>query len=371
MKIKSFFETPKKAVLTSLCIVAALVILGTGTVFAAGAIAKSTAIGADKAQNFAFADAGVDPVSAQIDRTEFDFEQGQFVYEVEFTAGGTEYEYRIKASDGAIIKKEMKTVDAKGNAASVQITQEQAKEIALKDAGLAAADVTFTESKLDQDDQITVYEISFRTADTEYEYEINAVTGVIYSKSKEKTVKDNTQNQIDVPNKTPANQDSSRAQTNQNSSQTVNRISLETAKNKALSDAGVSSADATFTKAKLDYDDGIAVYDIEFYTKTHRYDYEINADTGKIISREVEGFQTDAGGNTGNGSTYIGIDKAKSIALSHAGLSDSAVTFAKAKLENDDGKTVYEIEFYHKGSEYEYSIEAVSGKILEYDHDRD
>lgn len=53
---------------------------------------------------------GVDPVSAQITKIEFDYEQGQFVYEIEFVAEGTEYEYWIKASDGSVVKKEIEIV---------------------------------------------------------------------------------------------------------------------------------------------------------------------------------------------------------------------------------------------------------------------
>ena len=44
---------------------------------------------------------------------------------------------------------------------------------------------------------------------------------------------------------------------------------------------------------------------------------------------------------------------------------------SKAKLENDDGYTVYEVEFYKDRMEYEYKIDAATGEIIEYDMDRD
>ena len=61
------------------------------------------------------------------------------------------------------------------------------------------------------------------------------------------------------------------------------------------------------------------------------------------------------------------MDKAKEIAAGHAGISLSGATFSKAKLERDDGYMVYEIEFYSGGIEYEYTIDAVTGDIIEYD----
>lgn len=358
-KVKRFFETPLKAVISILCILAVLALLGTVTVFAASAIAENGAIGVENARNFAFADAGIDPLSAQVVRTEFDFEQGQFVYEVEFTANGTEYEYWIKASDGSVVKKELEIVGVDGTVTSpsAEITADQAKEVALNDAGLAASDVTFTKAKLDREGRIYVYELSFYTADAKFEYEVNASTGDIYSKSRE--------NLVPIEQKPAADSESGAS---------GDEILPESAKSIALADAGVSASDATFTKAKRDYDDGVSVYEIEFYTATHRYDYEIRTDTGEIVGKEVKAFQTETGSGEGDpisDSKYIGVDSAKSVALAHAGLTASSVTFSKAKLDNEDGLVVYEVEFYYNGMEYEYAVDALSGSILEYDCERD
>lgn len=417
-RIRKLFETPRNTAITVVCIAAVLVILGSGTVFAANAIAKNTSIGEENAQNFAFADAGVDPVSAKNVHTQFDFDQGTFVYEVEFIADGTKYEYWIKASNGSILKKEMEVVsmDEPNTETSSQITFEEAEQKALADAGLTASEVTFKKTKLDTEDGISVYDIEFYTETMKYEYEIYADNGKIYSKSKETIVAQETekdQNQQDANQNTqepeqtlPVTNQTSQPDANQtpqpDTSQTSQpdanqtpqgtdqsnggqpadnqpqqsgdgQISLDTAKNTALADAGLSSSDVTFTKEKLDYEDGVAVYEIEFYTSTHEYEYEINATTGSIRSKDVEEHKTSAGQseNVGNSGSYIGIDNAKSIAVSHAGFSVSDVSFSKAKLDKDDGQTVYEIEFYKDGYEYEYKIDAVTGSILEYDTDDD
>ncbi|MCD8181005.1 MAG: PepSY domain-containing protein [Firmicutes bacterium] len=65
-------------------------------------------------------------------------------------------------------------------------------------------------------------------------------------------------------------------------------ITLEEAKAAALEDAGLDADDVTFTKAKLDYDDGALVYDIEFRYGTTEYEYEINASTGAVVSYDVD-----------------------------------------------------------------------------------
>lgn len=385
MKIRKIFSTPLKASLTIISLVAIVAVITGGSVYVARAIAQSSSIGVENAKNFAFVDAGVDPVDAKAVKAEFEYEQGKFVYEVEFTANGTEYEYWINAADGSVVKKNAEIVTLEETNAeastqitpeqtSTQITLEQAKEIALKDAQLTANDVTFTTAKLDTEDGVTVYEIEFLAGDVEYEYEINANTGEISSKKIE--AEDDLRSSASIKAQTTKAPSKDNASKETASSQ----ITLDDAKKKALDDAGVSASNVTFTKAELDYDDGIAVYEIEFYTSTHEYEYEINASSGKIHDKSIEQLEkkkeskkkeSDKTENKDKSGSYIGIDKAKSIAAQHAGLSKSDVSFSKAKLDKDDGKTIYEIEFYKNGTEYEYEIDAVSGKILEYDSEQD
>ena len=140
------------------------------------------------------------------------------------------------------------------------------------------------------------------------------------------------------------------------------QITMEEAKKTACLDLGLSVSEVTFTKEKLDYDDGIALYEIEFFTETQGYEYEIKADTGEIYSKEIEDRKQQ---NFGSSESQVDMEQAKSIAVSHAGFSVSDVAFTKEKLDSEDGITVYEIEFLKDGMEYEYEIDASSGTILE------
>lgn len=65
------------------------------------------------------------------------------------------------------------------------VTLEKAREIAVKDAGIGNAEVSFTKAKLDTDDGVKIYEIEFTYNGNEYEYDINAKTGAIIEKNKE------------------------------------------------------------------------------------------------------------------------------------------------------------------------------------------
>jgi uncharacterized membrane protein YkoI len=142
-------------------------------------------------------------------------------------------------------------------------------------------------------------------------------------------------------------------------------ISMNKAKRIAVKDANRKYSKVDFTKARVEYDDGIKHFDIEFVYKTskyrYEYDYEISM-SGRILE---SGFDRDpiAKGK------FIGIKKAKSIALKKAGLTAGQVTFTSAHREFDDGRYIYDIEFYHGRWEYSFEIAARSGKILEWDKD--
>lgn len=164
------------------------------------------------------------------------------------------------------------------------------------------------------------------------------------------------------------------------SNNTVGDIGIEKANEIAISHAGLSSGSVSFVKAKIDTEDGVKVYDIEFYSGNVEYDYEINAATGAIVSfdQDIENYeiptqpqssaptqaatQPQTAAPTQAASSVISVDKAKQIALSHAGV--SGASFKKVKLDKDDGVRVYEIEFKVGNVEYEYDIDASSGAII-------
>ncbi len=169
------------------------------------------------------------------------------------------------------------------------------------------------------------------------------------------------------------------------SNNTAGDIGIEKAKEIAMSHAGVSAGSVSFVKAKLDYEDGVKVYDIEFYSGNVEYDYEINSATGAIVSfdQDIENYAapTQAATQPQSSATtqaatqpqptaptqaqtasVISVDRAKQIALSHAGV--SGASFTKVKLDTDDGVRVYEIEFKVGNVEYDYDIDASSGAII-------
>ena len=147
-------------------------------------------------------------------------------------------------------------------------------------------------------------------------------------------------------------------------------IGSEKAKSIALNHAGVTSSTAKFVKVERDRDDGRLLYEVEFYAGNKEYDYEILAADGTILSydADIEGYRIPSS-TSSSSSGYIGVERAKEIALQHAGLSSSGVNFVKAEFDHDDGRAEYEIEFHHNFREYEYTIDAASGTILEAERD--
>ena len=151
-----------------------------------------------------------------------------------------------------------------------------------------------------------------------------------------------------------------------NKANKANKISADKAKKIALGDAKLAEKDVTFVKAELGFEDNRLVYDVEFYSGNVEYDYDIDAVSGAIVSsdRDIENYSIPAQQTTATPAADIGIEKAKEIALAHAGLSNDRVSFVKAKLDYEDGVKVYEIEFKVGNVEYEYDIRVSDGAII-------
>ena len=148
-------------------------------------------------------------------------------------------------------------------------------------------------------------------------------------------------------------------------------VTEEAAQQTALDHAGLTAEDVTFLHTHLDRDDGRLVYDVEFYSGSSEYDYEIDAQTGEIVSYDydVESYNPAAGTGQSQTDGYISEADARNAALTHAGLAEADVTFVKTHLDRDDGRTVYDVEFYSGSSEYDYEIDAVSGEVISFDYD--
>ncbi len=169
-------------------------------------------------------------------------------------------------------------------------------------------------------------------------------------------------------------------------------IGIEKAQSIALEHAKISASDVSKLKTELDAENGVMVYEVEFVYDHTEYEYDINAKSGAVekTKKEIDDDWKEHQHSGGNGSSsqgassqaasskpsssqgssgYIGLEKAKSIALQHAGVSGD-VTILKEKLDGDDYPPVYEIEFYKDGTEYEYDIHAQTGAIVKFDREK-
>ena len=295
--MKNILNTPKKKIAAAL--IAAVVIIGCiylATTAAGASNSQNRGIGLEKSIAVALADAGLKQDQVQNLKGSFDKEDGLEVYDVYFQANGFEYEYTIKAADGKILESEIETPDGKIVTAEEarDIGLDKAKAAALTHAGVAEKDVTFTKSKKDSEDGRLVYEFEFVKGSTEYDYEVDAATGSIIAFSKE--TMDSAENVSETPlasGQTSSDQTSSGQSSAGASQPSSNYIGVDKAKSIALNHAGVKASAATFTKAKLDKDDGHYDYEIEFYAGGVEYEYEIDATTGKIRDYDSERMEDD------------------------------------------------------------------------------
>ena len=348
-------------------------------------VCVSKFISLEEAKKIALKDAKLDELTQKIvfTREELSRNQGKPCYLLEFYTGTNQYFYQIDAKSGSIIY------------AGKFITLSEAKKIALDDAGCTDK-VSFTEETLVSGGIKTpYYRLVFADAKTQWTYRIDAVLGIVLEKQQKEIV-------------------------------TTDFISLEEAKKIALKDAGLdeSTQKIVFTREELNRNSGKPCYILEFYTAKKQYSYKVDAKNGSII--EAYHFilladakkiaLDDAGVNVkvvftteelvagGIKSPYyyfvfesdsarwtykidavlgvimdktcdkiisptpefIGLEKAKQIALEDAGLDEAAqkIVFTREELSRNSGKPCYILEFYTAEKQYSYKVDAVSGEIL-------
>ena len=349
-------------------------------------VCVSKFISLEEAKKIALKDAKLDELTQKIvfTREELNRNQGKPCYLLEFYTGTNQYFYQIDAKSGSIIY------------AGKFITLSEAKKIALDDAGCKDK-VSFTEETLVSGGIKTpYYRLVFADAKTQWTYRIDAVLGTVLEKQQKEIV-------------------------------TTDSISLEEAKEIVLKDAGLNEATQkiVFTREELSRNSGKPCYILEFYTAKKQYSYKVDAKNGSII--EAYHFilladakkiaLDDAGVNVkvvftteelvagGIKSPYyyfvferdsarwtykidavlgvimdktcdkiisptpefIGLEKAKQIALEDAGLDEATqkIVFTKEDLSRNSGKPCYILEFYTDKCAYSYKVDAVSGDILE------
>ena len=208
------------------------------------------------------------------------------------------------------------------------ISLEEAKKIALKDAGLneLTQKIVFTRAELNRNQGKPCYILEFYTGTNQYFYQIDAKSGSIIYAGK--------------------------------------FITLAQAKKIALDDAGCMDK-VSFTEEIL-VSGGIKTpyYRLVFNDAKTQWTYRIDAVLGIVLEKQQK-------------TSFISPEEAKKIALKDAGLDEAAqkldeaaqkIVFTKEVLSRNQGKPCYILEFYTAKKQYSYKVDARNGSIIEAYH---
>ena len=348
-------------------------------------VSISKFISLEEAKKIALKDAGLDEATQKIvfTREELSRNSGKPCYILEFYTAKKQYSYKVDAKDGSIME------------AYHFILLKDAKKIALEDAGVNVKVVFTTEELVAGGIKTPYYRFVFADTKTQWTYRIDAVLGTVLEKQQKEIV-------------------------------TTDFISLEEAKEIALKDAGLNEATQkiVFTREELNRNSGKPCYILEFYTAKKQYSYKVDAKNGNIMEAyhfillaDAKKIALDDAGVSekvtfteetlvagGIKSPYyyfafesasarwtykidavlgvimdktcdkiippapefIGLEKAKQIALEDAGLDETAqkIVFTREELSRNQGKPCYILEFYTDKCAYSYKIDAVSGEVI-------
>lgn len=242
------------------------------------------------------------------------------------------------------------------------IGADTAKRTALEMASLSEQDVSQLSADMNTWEGLDYYRVSFEAGGKDYQYEIDALTGVVISGSApEKPARTDAPPVADADTYiTPASSGVS----------ADSYIGEEAARRYALEHAGLDSSQVTKISVKLEHEHSGWVYDVEFDTADYKeYDYEIDAYSGAVISYD---YDTEHGIPQQGNTNTITAEQAQQLALDQVP-GAAATDIQKFETDYDDGALRYKGKILYDGMEYEFEIDAYSGLIHEwsaesYDH---
>ena len=134
----------------------------------------------DEAKAIAYKEAGVDESDVTYSYAKLDKDDGKDVYEVEFYAGNQEYDYDIDPYTGAVLSFDSEVENLETPVfAGDEMSLEDAKQIALDEAGVKESDVTMKEAYPKIENGNKHYKFEFIHGETEYEVEVDAISGAV------------------------------------------------------------------------------------------------------------------------------------------------------------------------------------------------
>lgn len=148
----------------------------------------------------------------------------------------------------------------------------------------------------------------------------------------------------------------------------ASKLTEEEVKSIAFQDAGVEESQVTKIRVHQEYDDGRDKYEVDFYVDNREYDYDIDSNTGEILSKDSEieddFMNQDASGTQPTDGQVISKEKALEIVL--ARVEGAGEENVRMELEKEDKYWKYEGEILYDQREYEFELNGETGEILEW-----
>ena len=164
------------------------------------------------------------------------------------------------------------------------ISKKEVKDIVVDDMNVSSNDVYFESIDLELDKNY--YEVELYYQNNDYEYKVDAKSGkVIYN---DFNVTNNSNNN-GLGNSNANSNSNGNGNGNNNSNNAGNaKISLQEARNIALTHANLDISVVNMVKCESEYDNGVLVYEVDFTYNNYEYDYKVDANTGEIISYDKD-----------------------------------------------------------------------------------
>ena len=277
---------------------------------------------------------------------ELEQDHGIMVYEVDIEISTDKYEVLIDAKEGTVV---VKIKDDKDEVFPTDVlSTEEVLVLVLVELSINESEIQELEIEQEMENGFAYYEIEFELLGQKYKLEVSAIDGAILTNNMDEAGFEYKDDKDDVL--------------------PTDVLSAEDVLVLVLAELSINESEIQELEIEQATEDGFAYYEIEFEFLEEKYQLEVSAIDGTILTNNMDEADDDKDDKDDKGEVFptdvLSAEEVLVLVLAELSINESEIQELEIEQAMEDGVAYYEIEFEYLEEEYQLEVSAIDGTIL-------